>query len=138
VDFLAIQSSPNWKADRQFQPDPERAEARFRKLVPRFALSSRDIPPLQAPSRLATSRFSDYSPNYSVQNPTVHPRKGDFVLPFDLSYNGPVGRFGGAAPPRRGKKPGDRADYETSKLSPESALALDYFYCAAPMRRSNF
>jgi hypothetical protein len=71
-------------------------------------------------------KTTDYSPSFpsKVQQASV----GDFVLPFDLSYEldlwGRVRRMAAAA---REAAQASSADYATAKLSLEAELAMDYF-----------
>jgi NodT family efflux transporter outer membrane factor (OMF) lipoprotein len=103
------------------------AEARFReaRAVIRFNRASQ-FPTVSTAPNASYVKSSDFSPNFSSKIPQAS--KGDFVLPFDLSYEldfwGRVRRSVAAA---REEAQATAADYETAKLSLEAELAMDYF-----------
>jgi NodT family efflux transporter outer membrane factor (OMF) lipoprotein len=103
------------------------AEARFReaRAAIRFNRASQ-FPTISTSPSASYVKSSDFSPNFPSK--IQQSSKGDFVLPFDLSYEldlwGRVRRSVAAA--REGAQ-ATAADYETAKLSLEAELALDYF-----------
>jgi NodT family efflux transporter outer membrane factor (OMF) lipoprotein len=71
-------------------------------------------------------KSSDFSPNFPSK--IQQSSKGDFVLPFDLSYELDLwGRVRRSVAAAREEAQATAADYETAKLSLEAELALDYF-----------
>jgi len=71
-------------------------------------------------------KSSDFSPNFPSK--VEQSSKGDFVLPFDLSYELDLwGRVRRSVAAAREEAQATAADYETAKLSLEAELALDYF-----------
>ena len=103
------------------------AEARFReaRAAIRFNRAAQ-FPAISTVPSASYVKNSDYSPNSPSK--IQQSSKGDFVLPFDLSYEldfwGRVRRSVAAA---REEAQATAADYETAKLSLEAELALDYF-----------
>jgi NodT family efflux transporter outer membrane factor (OMF) lipoprotein len=103
------------------------AEARFReaRAAIRFNRAAQ-FPTISTSPSASYVKSSDYSPNFPSK--IQQSSKGDFVLPFDLSYEldlwGRVWRTVAAA---REEAQATAADYETAKLSLEAELALDYF-----------
>ncbi len=103
------------------------AEARFReaRAAIRFNRASQ-FPSISTVPSASYVKRSDFSPNFPSK--IQQSSKGDFVLPFDLSYEldfwGRVRRSVAAA---REEAQATAADYETAKLSLEAELALDYF-----------
>jgi NodT family efflux transporter outer membrane factor (OMF) lipoprotein len=103
------------------------AEGRFReaRAAIRFNRAAQ-FPTISTAPSANYVKVPDYSPNFpsKVQEAST----GDFVLPFDLSYEldlwGRVRRGGAAA---REEAQATAADYGTAKLSLEAELAVDYF-----------
>jgi NodT family efflux transporter outer membrane factor (OMF) lipoprotein len=95
-----------------------RAAIRFNK--------ASQFPTISTAPSAAYTKSSDYSPSFpsKVQEAST----GDFVLPFDLSYEidlwGRVRRTVAAA---REEAQATAGDYQTAKLSLEAELAMDYF-----------
>src|SRR5712672_4299848 len=103
------------------------AEARYReaRAAIRFDRASQ-FPTISTVPNASYVKSSDFSPNFPTK--VEQSSKGDFVLPFDLSYEldfwGRVRRSVAAA---REEAQASAADYETAKLRLEAELALDYF-----------
>ncbi len=103
------------------------AEARFRqaRAAIRFNRASQ-FPTISTSPNASYVKSSDFSPNFPSK--IQHSSKGDFVLPFDLSYELDLwGRVRRSVAAAREEAQATAADYETAKLSLEAELALDYF-----------
>src|SRR5712672_4808858 len=103
------------------------AEARFReaRAAIRFNRASQ-FPTISTAPTASYVKSSDYSSNFSSK--IQQSSKGDFVLPFDLSYEVDLwGRVRRSVAAAREEAQATAADYETAKLSLEAELALDYF-----------
>jgi NodT family efflux transporter outer membrane factor (OMF) lipoprotein len=103
------------------------AEARFRaaRAAIRFNRASQ-FPTISTSPSASYVKSSDYSPNFPSK--IQQSSKGDFVLPFDLSYELDLwGRVRRSVAAAREEAQATAADYETAKLSLEAELALDYF-----------
>jgi NodT family efflux transporter outer membrane factor (OMF) lipoprotein len=103
------------------------AEARFReaRATIRFNRASQ-FPTVSTAPSASYVKNSDYSSNFSSK--IQQSSKGDFVLPFDLSYELDLwGRVRRSVAAAREEAQATAADYETAKLSLEAELAMDYF-----------
>jgi NodT family efflux transporter outer membrane factor (OMF) lipoprotein len=103
------------------------AEARFRqaRAAIRFNRASQ-FPTVSTAPIASYVKNSDFSPNFPSK--IQQSSKGDFVLPFDLSYELDLwGRIRRSVAAAREEAQATAADYETAKLSLEAELALDYF-----------
>jgi NodT family efflux transporter outer membrane factor (OMF) lipoprotein len=103
------------------------AEARFReaRAAIRFNRASQ-LPTISTAPSASYVKNSDYSSNFSSK--IQQSSKGDFVLPFDLSYELDLwGRVRRSVAAAREEAQATAADYETAKLSLEAELAMDYF-----------
>jgi NodT family efflux transporter outer membrane factor (OMF) lipoprotein len=103
------------------------AEARFRqaRAAIRFNRASQ-FPTIATSPSASYVKSSDFSPNSPSK--IQQSSKGDFVLPFDLSYELDLwGRVRRSVAAAREEAQATAADYETAKLSLEAELALDYF-----------
>ncbi len=103
------------------------AEARFReaRAAIRFNRAAQ-FPTISTAPSASYVKNSDFSPNSPSK--IQQSSKGDFVLPFDLSYELDLwGRVRRSVAAAREEAQATAADYETAKLSLEAELALDYF-----------
>jgi NodT family efflux transporter outer membrane factor (OMF) lipoprotein len=103
------------------------AEARFReaRAAIRFNRAAQ-FPTISTAPSASYVKSSDFSPNFPSK--IQQSSKGDFVLPFDLSYELDLwGRVRRSVAAAREEAQATAADYETAKLSLEAELALDYF-----------
>jgi len=103
------------------------AEARFReaRAAIRFNRAAQ-FPAISTSPSASYVKSSDFSPNFPSK--IQQSSKGDFVLPFDLSYELDLwGRVRRSVAAAREEAQATAADYETAKLSLEAELALDYF-----------
>jgi NodT family efflux transporter outer membrane factor (OMF) lipoprotein len=103
------------------------AEARFReaRAAIRFNRAAQ-FPTISTSPSASYVKSSDFSPNFPSK--VQQSSKGDFVLPFDLSYELDLwGRVRRGVAAAREEAQASAADYETAKLSVEAELALDYF-----------
>jgi NodT family efflux transporter outer membrane factor (OMF) lipoprotein len=103
------------------------AEARFReaRAAIRFNRASQ-FPTITTSPSASYVKSSDFSPNFASK--IQQSSKGDFVLPFDLSYELDLwGRVRRSVAAAREEAQASAADYQTAKLSLETELALDYF-----------
>ncbi len=103
------------------------AEARFReaRAAIRFNRAAQfpTIAAVPSATYVKNSDFSANSPSKIQQS-----SKGDFVLPFDFSYELDLwGRVRRSVAAAREEAQATAADYQTAKLSLEAELALDYF-----------
>jgi len=103
------------------------AEARFREARASIRFNrAAQFPTISTSPSASYVKSSDYSPNFPSK--IQQSSKGDFVLPFDLSYELDLwGRVRRSVAAAREEAQATAADYETAKLSLEAELALDYF-----------
>ena len=103
------------------------AEARFReaRAAIRFNRSAQ-FPTISTSPSASYTKSSDFSPSFPSK--IQQSSKGDFVLPFDLSYELDLwGRVRRSVAAAREEAQATAADYATAKLSLEAELAMDYF-----------
>ena len=103
------------------------AEARFReaRAAIRFNRAAQ-FPTISTAPSANYVKVSDYSPNSPSK--IQEASRGDFVLPFDLSYELDLwGRVRRGVAAAREEAQATAADYGTAKLSLEAELAVDYF-----------
>jgi NodT family efflux transporter outer membrane factor (OMF) lipoprotein len=103
------------------------AEARFReaRAAIRFNRAAQ-FPTISTSPSASYVKSSDFSQSFpsKIQEAST----GNFVLPFDLSYELDLwGRVRRSIAAAREEAQASSADYETAKLSLEAELALDYF-----------
>ena len=105
--------------------DLKAAEARFReaRAMIRFSRAS-EFPTISVAPGIASLRDSDLAP-YAPANPTS---TGDFVLPFDLSYELDIwGRIRQQVAATREEAQASAADLQSVRLILHAELAVDYF-----------
>jgi NodT family efflux transporter outer membrane factor (OMF) lipoprotein len=103
------------------------AEARFReaRAAIRFNRAAQ-FPTISTSPNASYVKSSDFSPSFPSK--IQQSSKGDFVLPFDLSYELDLwGRVRRSVAAAREEAQATAADYATAKLSLEAELAMDYF-----------
>ena len=104
--------------------DLKAAEARFREARAMIRFNrSYEFPTISAGASIASVRDSSNRPYFTASYNT-----GDFVLPFDLSYEVDLwGRIRRQVTSAREETQATAADLETVKLSLQAELAFDYF-----------
>ena len=103
------------------------AEARFReaRAAIRFNRASQ-FPTISTLPSASLVKNSDFSPSFPSK--LQQASRGDFVLPFDFSYELDFwGRIRRSVAAAREEAQATAGDYETAKLSLEAELAFDYF-----------
>jgi len=107
--------------------DLKAAEARLRQARALIRVNrASESPTISTAPAINAVRPSDHRPNVP---PTPAPAStGDFVLPFDLSYELDLwGRVRGTVAAAREEAQATAADLETARLSIHAELAVDYF-----------
>jgi NodT family efflux transporter outer membrane factor (OMF) lipoprotein len=102
-------------------------DARFReaRAAIRFNRASQ-FPTISTAPSAAYVKNTDYSPSFPSKIPEAS--TGEFVLPFDLSYELDLwGRVRRSVAAAREETQATSGDYESAKLSLEAELAMDYF-----------
>jgi NodT family efflux transporter outer membrane factor (OMF) lipoprotein len=104
--------------------DLKAAEARFREARAMIRFNrSYEFPTISAGASTASLRDSSNRPYFPASYPT-----GDFVLPFDLSYEVDLwGRIRRQVTSAREETQATAGDLETVKLSLQAELSFDYF-----------
>jgi NodT family efflux transporter outer membrane factor (OMF) lipoprotein len=103
------------------------AEGRFRqaRAAIRFTRGSQ-FPTISTAPTASYVKNTEYSTSFPSKLQEAN--RGDFVLPFDLSYELDLwGRVRRSVAAAREEAQATAADYETAKLSLEAELAMDYF-----------
>ena len=102
------------------------AEAQFRQARDLIGINRAGLfPKVSAGPNITGERFSKNAPN---AGPLYGQTQGDFLLPFDLSYEVDAwGRIHRAVEAARESAQASAADLETARLSLHAELASDYF-----------
>ena len=105
--------------------DLKAAEARFREARAMIRVNrASEFPTITTQPGVSTLRDSAHRPFF----PANEPATGDFVLPFDLSYELDLwGRVRKTVAVAREEAQATAADLETASLSLHAELAMDYF-----------